>query len=52
MENKMLDRFKEWLEEVERVAIDKKKNTSAKENGDESLWKKKIWHAPEKKSGD
>lgn len=47
LEDKMLDRFKEWLEEVEKSAIDDKK-ASAKKNGDESLWKKEIWRAPEK----
>ena len=45
----MIEKFKKWLKEVETAAIeDKKKKARDANNGDDTDWKKQIWHSPDK----
>jgi hypothetical protein len=43
----MLEKFKQWLEEVEFAAIERKKKAAVSE-GDLTQWKRQIWRAPAK----
>ncbi|SFU48772.1 hypothetical protein [Halomonas korlensis] len=45
----MIDQFKEWMLDIQNIALDAKRDAALAE-GDESLWKRQIWRSPDKNS--